>query len=124
LHKELELTSFDATYAEVIGVQSDRLRTVLLVLLALTVVTSIQVVGVVLTSAMLVTPAAAASLLTHRLGRMMAISASIAVGSAIIGLYASYYASVSSGAAIVLACTLCFGIAWLNNWLRQRTRPT
>ncbi|GAB4119539.1 MAG: metal ABC transporter permease [Roseiflexaceae bacterium] len=124
LHKELELTSFDATYAEVIGVQSDRLRTVLLVLLALTVVTSIQVVGVVLTSAMLVTPAAAASLLTHRLGRMMAISASIAVGSAIIGLYASYYASVSSGAAIVLACTLCFGIAWLINWLRQRTRPT
>jgi manganese/iron transport system permease protein len=124
LHKELELTSFDATYAEVIGVQSDRLRTVLLVLLALTVVTSIQVVGVVLTSAMLVTPAAAASLLTHRLGRMMAISASIAVGSAIIGLYASYYASVSSGAAIVLACTLCFGVAWLINWLRTRTRTT
>lgn len=120
-HKELELTSYDTTYAQVIGVRADWLRTLLLVLLALTVVTSIQVVGVVLTSAMLVTPAAAASLLTRRLGRMMAISALIAVGSALVGLYISFYARVASGAAIVLACTLCFGIAWLIHTIQQRS---
>jgi manganese/iron transport system permease protein len=120
-HKELELTSYDTTYAEVIGVRADRLRTLLLVLLALTVVTSIQVVGVVLTSAMLVTPAAAASLLTRRLGRMMAISALIATGSALVGLYISYYASVASGAAIVLSCTFCFGIAWVIHTLQRRS---
>jgi ABC-type Mn2+/Zn2+ transport system permease subunit len=121
LHKELELTSFDATYAQVIGIRADRLRTLLLVLLALTVVTSIQVVGVVLTSAMLVTPAAAASLLTRRLERMMVIAALIATGSALVGLYTSYYARVSSGAAIVLACTLCFAVAWLFNSVRPNT---
>ena len=58
------------------------------------------------------TPAAAASLVTNRLPRMMAISTLIAVASAVAGLYASYYGDVSSGAAIVLSCTACFGVAW------------
>ena len=119
LHKELELTSFDPTHAYVIGLNADRLRYGLLVLLALTVVTSIQVVGVVLTSALLVTPAAAASLVTTRLPRMMGIAVLIAVGSALVGLYASYYFSVSSGAAIILTCTVCFGLAWTWRTFRR-----
>jgi manganese/iron transport system permease protein len=123
-HKELELTSFDTTYAEVIGMRADRLRTLLLVLLAFTVVTSIQIVGVVLTSAMLVTPAAAASLLTKRLGRMMLLAALVAIGSALIGLYIAYYTRVSSGAAIVLACTSFFGLAWLISFVRRRPTAT
>jgi ABC-type Mn2+/Zn2+ transport system permease subunit len=98
-HKELELTSYDPTYAEVIGLRADRLRYLLLALLAFTVVSCIQVVGVVLTSALLVTPAAAAGLLTQRLPRMMLVAALIAVGSSVVGLYASYYANVASGAA-------------------------
>lgn len=120
LHKELELTSYDPTYAEVIGLKADDLRLLLLILLALTVVTCIQVVGVILTSALLVTPAAAAALLTNRLPRMMLLAALIAVGSALVGLYASYYADVASGAAIVLACTACFGIAWAVHSARNR----
>jgi ABC-type Mn2+/Zn2+ transport system permease subunit len=120
LHKELELTSYDPTYAEVIGLRADRARFLLLILLALTVVTCIQVVGVILTSALLVTPAAAAALLTNRLPRMMLLAALIAVGSALVGLYASFYADVASGAAIVLACTTCFGLAWLAHTLRYR----
>src|SRR5262249_4693959 len=66
-HKELELTSFDPTQARLIGLNADTIRYGLLLLLALTVVTAIQVVGVVLTSALLITPAATASLLTDRL---------------------------------------------------------
>ncbi len=120
LHKELELTSYDPTYAEVIGLSADRMRMVLLVLLAFTVVACIQIVGVILTSAMLVTPAAAAALLTNRLPRMMGLAALIAVGSSLIGLYASYYADVASGAAIVLTCTAFFGVAWLIHGLRTR----
>ncbi|NJO81382.1 MAG: metal ABC transporter permease [Blastochloris sp.] len=120
LHKELELTSYDPTYAEVIGLNADRLRMVLLILLALTVVTCIQVVGVILTSALLVTPAAAAALLTNRLPRMMLLAALIALAAAILGLYASYYADVASGAAIVLACTSGFAIAWVIHALRAR----
>ena len=91
----------------------------LLILLALTVVTSIQVVGVVLTSALLVTPAAAASLVTQRLSHMMLLAILVAIGASIVGLYASYYAAVASGAAIVLACTAFFGVAWLVRTLRR-----
>ncbi len=122
-HKELELTSFDPVHAEVIGLRSDRLRYLLLILLAFTVVTSIQVVGVVMTSALLVTPAAAAALLTNRLSRMMAIAILIAVLSGIVGLYASFYADVSSGAAIVLASTGMFVVAWGIHGLQHRTIP-
>ncbi|MBA2691122.1 MAG: metal ABC transporter permease [Rubrobacter sp.] len=107
-HKELELTSFDPTHAEAIGLKTDRIRYGLLILLALTVVTGIQAVGVVLISALLITPAATASLVTRSVPRMMLLSAMFASASGLAGLYASYYLNVSSGAAIVLSCTAAF----------------
>lgn len=117
-HKELELTSFDGLHAEVIGIHSDRLRTMLLVLLAFTIVTSIQVVGVVLTSALLVTPAAAASFIATDLRRMMIAAAVIGAISAFIGLLVSYHFAVATGAAIVLTCTAIFGLLALVTRLR------
>lgn len=122
LHKELELCSYDPTYARVIGLDADRLRYVLLVLLALTVVTGIQAVGVVLVSALLITPAAAAALLTRSLPRMMLLASAIAVVSGIVGLYVSFYAEVASGAAIVLVATVFFAVAWLGRALRRAPR--
>lgn len=119
-HKELELSSFDPIHAQVIGLRADHIRYGLLMLLALAVVSAIQAVGVVLTSALLVTPAAAAALVTNRLPRMMLVATLIAIGSGVVGLYASYYASVASGAAIVLCCTACFATAWL--WRVGMTR--
>lgn len=119
LHKELELTSYDPAYAEVIGLSADRMRLVVLILLALTVVACIQIVGVILTSALLVTPAAAATLLARRLPWIMALAALIAIASSLIGLYASYYANVASGAAIVLTCTAFFGATWTIHALRR-----
>jgi len=112
-HKELELTSFDPVHAQAMGLGADKVRYGLLVLLSLTVVAGIQAVGVVLISALLITPAAAASLVTNSLPRMMAISAAVAAFSGVAGLYASYFFDVASGAAIVLACTACFGVAYL-----------
>jgi len=112
-HKELELTSCDPVYAEVIGLRTSVVRYGLLVLLALATVAGIQAVGVVLTSALLITPAATAALLTKRLPLLMAIATMIAVLSGLVGLYASYYADVSSGAAIVLTCTGAFFLAWI-----------
>jgi len=112
-YKELELTSFDPGYAEVIGLRASILRYVLLVLLALTVVAGIQVVGVVLTSALLVTPAATASLLVKRLRSMMIVASLVGVGSCAVGLYASFWFSWSSGAAIVVACTASFVVVYL-----------
>ena len=118
-HKELELTSVDPTYAEVIGLQASKMRYLLLVLMALAVVSAIQAVGVVLTSALLVVPAAAASLLTKRLLPMMLLAVTIALFASFAGLYASFYLDVASGASIVLACIVCFMLAWVWQAIRR-----
>ena len=121
MHKELELSSFDPVHAQVIGLRVDRLRYVLLILMALAVVAAVQAVGVVLTSALLVVPAAAASLITKRLPTMMLLAVLIAVFSSLTGLIFSYRVDVSSGAAIVLTCIACFAVAWIVNLLSTRT---
>lgn len=121
-HKELELTSVDPTYAAVIGVRAERVRYGLLLLLTLTVVAGIQAVGVVLINALLITPPATAFLLTTRLSHMMLLAALLAVGASVIGLYASFYLRVPSGAVIVLTCTAGFVLAWLTRLVRQARR--
>lgn len=113
LYKELLVVSFDPVLAATLRLPAERLRTILLVLLALTVVVSLQSVGIALVSAMLVTPGATAFLLTKRLPRMMALAALFGALSSVIGLYASYYLNVVSGAAIVLTATAFFLLAFL-----------
>jgi manganese/iron transport system permease protein len=113
LYKELLVVSFDPVLATVMRLPVNFLRNVLLVLLALTIVVSLQTVGVGLVTAMLVTPGATASLVTRRLFPMMLVAAAIGAGSTIAGLYLSFYVNVASGAAMVLACTGCFVLAYL-----------
>jgi manganese/iron transport system permease protein len=84
-----------------------------LILLALTIVVSMQTVGVGLVAAMLVTPGAAAYLLTRRLTSMMIVAALIGAVSSVVGLYLSFYLSVASGAAVVLTATTIFLLAFL-----------
>jgi len=113
LFKELLVVPFDPVLAATIRLPAERLRMLLLILLALTVVVSLQTVGVGLVAAMLVTPAATAYLLTRRLAPMMCLSAAIGAFSSIAGLYASFYINVASGAAVVLVATLIFLLAFL-----------
>jgi ABC-type Mn2+/Zn2+ transport system permease subunit len=113
LYKELLLASFDPVLAHTLRLRPELLRFVMLVLLALTVVVSLQTVGVGLVAAMLVTPAAAAYLVTRRLSAMMAVAALIGAGSSVAGLYASYYLNVASGAAVVLVATAIFVVVFL-----------
>ncbi len=108
LYKELLVFTFDPTFASTLKLPVDRLRYLLMILLAITVVVSLQTVGVGLVAAMLVTPAAAASLLTRRLAHMMIVSAVVGIASSIVGVYASYYLNIATGASIVLTCTLLF----------------
>ncbi len=112
-YKPLLVISFDPVLAATLRWPAEFFRNLLLVLLALTIVISLQTVGVGLVAAMLVTPAATASLLTRRLPAMMAFAALIGALSAVIGLYLSYYANVASGAAVVLVCTGFFLLALL-----------
>lgn len=118
-HKELELTSVDPLGARAMGLRADRTRMGLLVLLAPTVVAGIQAVGVVLVAGLLVTPAAAASLLTRRLVPMMALSVAIAVAATAIGLVLSFHLGGSSGAAIVLSASALFALAFAGHGLRR-----
>jgi len=113
LYKELLVVSFDPVLAATLRLPAERLRLVLLVLLAVTVVVSLQSVGIGLVASMLVTPAATAYLLTRRLPRMIGLSALFGALSGVIGLYASYYLDVVSGAAIVLTATAFFLLAFL-----------
>jgi ABC-type Mn2+/Zn2+ transport system permease subunit len=119
-HKEFELFSVDPAYAQLIGIRPALIRYVLLILLSLTVVTGIQAVGTVLTNALLIAPVAAARLLTNRLKIMMLLSALMSISAGWIGVYASYYLGLSSGAAIVVVCCLWFAVAWGIKSLRRK----
>jgi len=102
LYKELVLVSFDPTLATTLRMPTSFYRILFLVLVAVTVVVSLQTVGLGLMLAMLVTPASTAYLLVRRLPKMMAVGACFGIASGITGLYLSFYIGISSGAAIVL----------------------
>jgi manganese/iron transport system permease protein len=122
--------SFDPILAHTMRMPVGFLNSLLLVLLAVTIVISMQTVGVGLVSAMLVTPGATAYLLARRLPTMMWISAAIGAFSSLAGLYASFYLNIASGAAIVLIATIIFlfvfllsprrGLIW--GWLRSKRK--
>lgn len=111
MYRSLLYTSFDPVVAQASGINAPLVEYVLLVLLALTIVISLQAVGIVLVAALLVTPAAAAYQLTTRFSRMMALSALFGALCAVGGLYLSYYLQSSSGATIVLFATVLFFVA-------------
>ncbi len=112
-YKEFMVLSFDPVLASTLRLPANLLNYLLLVLIAITIVVSLQTVGVALMVAMLITPPATAYLLTRRLASMMALAASIGAFSGVIGLYLSFYFSVASGAAIVLVCTAIFALTFL-----------
>lgn len=112
-YKEFLVLSFDPVLAITLRLPTRFLRYLLLVLIAVTIVTALQVVGIALMLAMFVTPAATASLLTRRLPAMMGVAAGVGAFSGIAGLYASFYLNVASGAAVVLVASLLFALAFL-----------
>lgn len=113
LYKEFLVIWFDPVLAATLRLPVERLRSLMLVLLALTVVVSLQTVGVGLVAALLVTPGATASLLTRRLPAMMAVAAGIGAFSSLLGLYLSFWLNVASGAAVVMVATVLFFLAFL-----------
>jgi manganese/iron transport system permease protein len=118
LWRALLYTSFDPIVAQASGMNAQLIEYILLVLLALTIIISLQAVGIVLVAALLVTPAAAAYQLTRRFSRMVALSALLGAISGVGGLYLSYFLRSSSGATIVLVATVLFFIAVGSKQLR------
>jgi manganese/iron transport system permease protein len=108
LRRDLMLVCFDPSHARVIGRPVRALTYLLLILLSLAIVAAMKAVGLILVIAMLITPGATALLLTKRFDRMLVTATSVAVGSAITGVYISFFADASPAACIVLVQTLCF----------------
>ncbi len=113
IRKELLFATFDPLGAAASGLPVAFLEYLLLALIGVTIVVSIQAVGIVMVVAMLVTPAATAQLLVVRFDRLMLLAGVIAAVSAVSGLYLSFYANLASGASIVLIETGFFLVALL-----------
>jgi manganese/iron transport system permease protein len=126
IRKELLFATFDPAGAAASGLPVAALEYLLLALLGVTIVVSIQAVGIILVVAMLVTPAATAQLVVVRFGQMMTLAAVLAAVSAVIGLYMSFYLNLASGASIVIVETLWFVLALVlgpRTGLLSRARP-
>jgi ABC-type Mn2+/Zn2+ transport system permease subunit len=111
--KELLYSTFDPLGAAASGLPVGRLDYLFLALIALTIVVSLQAVGIIMVVAMLVTPAATAQLITLRFTRLMGVAILVGLVAPIVGLYASYWFDAASGATIVLVETLVFVVALL-----------
>jgi ABC-type Mn2+/Zn2+ transport system permease subunit len=113
LRKELVYASFDPAGAAASGLPVERLDYLLLGLIGVTIVVSIQAVGIIMVVAMLVTPAATGQLLVSKFWDLVKVAIAVAVVSSVTGLYLSFYLNVASGASIVLAETVLFVAALL-----------
>ncbi len=112
-YKEFLLYSFDPIQANTLGMNTAALHYGLMMLLTLTIVASLETVGIILVVAMLITPGATAYLLSNRLSTMMVIASGIGIISSVVGLYISFIYNMASGGSIVLVCTALFILAFL-----------
>lgn len=118
LWKEFKLLAFDPDFAASLGFPARRLDVLLTTLLVVAIVSGLQTVGVVLMSAMIVAPAAAARQWTDRLGRMIALSAFFGAAAGVSGaMISSLAARLPTGPVIVLCATaiVVFSLACAPN---------
>ncbi len=108
LYKQMIFTGFDYEGATVIGLKAGIIDYILLGLLSIVIVVTLQAVGIILVVGMLITPAAAASLITNRFWKLIIVGIIFGVISAIGGLYASYYLDLPSGPSIAMISTIIF----------------
>ena len=112
-YKELEFYTFDPVGAKACGLPVKLLYFGLICAITLTIVASMQTVGVLLVMSLLVGPAITSYLLVRELSQMMLLGSIIGASSSIIGMYCSYYFDLPSGAAIVLVIFVFFLLAFL-----------
>jgi manganese/iron transport system permease protein len=125
-YKELLFYTFDQTGAMAIGLPVNWISLGLTVAITLTIIASMQAVGVILVISLLVGPALTAYLLVKELHQMMILGSVIGVVSSLIGVYLSFYIKhVPSGPAIVLVSTSLFmiALAWSQSQEKLKLTP-
>ena len=113
LYRPLLFSTFDEETAEVFGVPTRGVNTLFALLLAAVLLVAMQVMGVTLIAASLIIPASAARLLTDRFARLLGLATALGGAIGVLGMFASYYLDMASGATIVLVGTGVFAVAWL-----------
>ena len=111
--RDFTLFAFDPLHAHAIGLNTRLIRMALLGLLALTVVVTLQAVGIVLVVAMLIIPGATAYLVARSMGGMLVVATAATCVAALVGVYVSFYADWSTGGSVVLAQAALFCLAFL-----------
>jgi manganese/iron transport system permease protein/iron/zinc/copper transport system permease protein len=121
-YKQLLFVTFDPEVAPIYGVRTGVVDTVFSLLLAATVIASIRILGVTLIAASLVLPPVIARLITDRFAVMLVLSTALGAVLAFVGLFASYYLDIASGASIVLLSAGVFALTVaavsIRNWIR------
>jgi manganese/iron transport system permease protein len=123
-YKELLFYTFDRTAAQASGLPVNTIYVGFMMAITLTIIASMQAVGVILVIALLIGPALTAYLLVKELHQMMLLGAGIGMVASTIGIYLSYYWNLPSGPAIVLVSSTIFLLVLLfepqNGLIRTR----
>jgi manganese/iron transport system permease protein len=117
--RELIFVSFDPVGAQAAGLNTARYDIALLAIIGLTVAVAVQLVGIVLVVAMLVTPAATARLIARDMRGFVALAVAVALIASVAGIWLSYFVNAASGGTIVLVATAEFVIAWAITQVRR-----
>ncbi|HFT7323165.1 TPA: metal ABC transporter permease [Proteus mirabilis] len=126
--KDFMLYCFDPNQARIVGLPVALLHYGLLSILALTIVASMQAVGIILVVAMLISPGITAYLLTRSFSRMITLAILFSVISSVIGTFISFHIDGATGPSIVLTQAVFFIIALLCNQIKlakikRQTKP-
>ena len=121
-YKLLLFTTFDPDAARFYNVPTGWVDAFFSLVLAATIVVSMQVVGVTLIAAAIVIPPVIARLLTHSFRKMLILSTALGAFCGLAGIYVSWYVDVSSGASVVLFAALIFLVILGYTGLRERRR--
>ncbi|HEX2701007.1 MAG TPA: metal ABC transporter permease [Acidimicrobiales bacterium] len=111
-YRPLLFATFDPEVAEVSGVATARIDALLMLVLALSIVATMQVLGVTLIAATLVIPATVARMLTNSFGRMLVLATLIGALCGFVGMNLSYHLDVQSGPTIVLVGAALFAVVF------------
>jgi zinc transport system permease protein len=110
-YKELVYITFDEESAQVSGIPTRAINTLLIVLAALTVSLSIPIVGVLLISALMVIPVVTALQFRQSFGKTIVVAELVSLFSVIVGIAASFYFNLSTGGTIVLVSLVLFALS-------------
>jgi len=122
LYKKLVYTTFSEEQAKVSGIPIEKMNYLFVVIAAIAVVSSMQLVGILLTSSLIVVPNVTAILFSRGFKQTAILSMSFAVFSAVVGILSSYMLNVAPGGMIVLISIIIFGVSLGIKSLRTRNK--